>query len=73
MKHKNVFKREFYGFEDLIYCPYSKNLVDVDMLTHEEKQHLNAYNEKCREILLDKLSDDELAYDWVFKNTEKYD
>jgi len=73
MKHKNVFKREFYGFEDLIYCPYSKNLVDVDMLTHEEKQHLNAYNEKCRDILLDKLGGDKLAYDWVFKNTEKYD
>merc|ERR1719220_1487882 len=72
MIHKEVFPREFYGFEDLIFCPYSKNLIDLEMLSSEEKQFLKAYNLKTREILLPILKErgDNQTYGYVDRNTD---
>ena len=65
------FKRDFYGFSDLIFCPYEMRLIDVELLDEDEKTWLNNYNQKCRDNLLPILDGDDLTKRWVEKNTVK--
>ncbi|MBR1929191.1 MAG: aminopeptidase P family N-terminal domain-containing protein [Paludibacteraceae bacterium] len=48
---------EFYQFEILTLCPYDKTLIDLSMLTAEEKQWINAYHQKVLQIVSPFLSD----------------
>lgn len=70
--NQGLFSRKFYGFEDLIYCPYSFDLTDESVLGSIELAHLKEYNKKCRDLLLPLLSgpDDVEVKNWVEYNTQ---
>lgn len=53
---------EFYGFETLTFAPIARDLVDVALLSTEERDWLNAYHAKVREVLAPQLSGDDLAW-----------
>ena len=71
-ENQGLFSRKFYGFEDLIYCPYSFDLTDVSVLGSIELAHLKEYNKRCRDLLLPLLSgpDDVEVKNWVEYNTQ---
>jgi len=71
VKYPGRFPKKFYQLESLIFLPYERKLIDEDLLDYDEKTWLNDYNQKCRDLLLHELSDDDVASAWVKRNTEK--
>jgi Xaa-Pro aminopeptidase len=53
---------EFYGFETLTFAPIARDLVDVALLSPEEREWLDTYHAKVREVLAPQLSGDDLAW-----------
>ncbi|OYZ39681.1 MAG: X-Pro aminopeptidase [Novosphingobium sp. 16-62-11] len=53
---------EFYGFETLTFAPIARDLVDMALLSAEERDWLNSYHTKVRSVLAPQLSDDDLAW-----------
>lgn len=49
----------FMGFETISLAPFDKTPIITDMLTHEEKDWLNAYHAQVLETLAPHLDDDE--------------
>ncbi len=43
---------KFYGFETLTLCPIDTRLIEVDLLSTEEKQWLNNYHERVKKELI---------------------
>ncbi|MCW0478088.1 aminopeptidase P family protein [Riemerella anatipestifer] len=41
----------FYGFETLTLCPFFREVINVELLTEEEKNWLNTYHKTCEEKL----------------------
>ncbi len=41
----------FYEFETLTVCPFDRNVLDLELLTPQEKEWLNNYHSWCREKL----------------------
>lgn len=67
---KEAFQTEygkFLCFEALNYCPIGTELLLADILTTEEKTYINEYNEKCRELILPHLSEEE--QEWLISYT----
>lgn len=67
---KDAFQTEygkFLCFEVLNYCPIGTESLLVDILTVEEKNYINEYNEKCRELILPYLSEEESK--WLISYT----
>jgi len=52
----------FLGFETLTLVPIDRALVDVALLTSEERAWWNAYHARVREVLAPQLSGAELAW-----------
>jgi Xaa-Pro aminopeptidase len=52
----------FYGFETLSYMPIETSAVLPERLTATERAWLNAYHQKCFELLKDQVSADALDY-----------
>ena len=53
---------DFLGFETLTFAPIARDLVDVALLSAEERAWLNAYHARVREVLAPQLSGAELAW-----------
>lgn len=53
---------EFYGFETLTFAPIARDLVDAALLSSEERDWLNGYHSRVREVLAPQLSGDDLAW-----------
>ncbi len=67
---KDAFQTEygkFLCFELLNYCPIGTKSLLTDILTTEEKTYINEYNEKCRELILPHLSEEESK--WLISYT----
>jgi len=64
--------KPYLGFEHVTMVPYCRNLIDVNLLTHEEKEWLNRSNEEIRSKTLEYFNDDELARNWVLRETEPF-
>ena len=60
---------EFYGFETVTLCPIDLDLVDVSLLTLDERSWLNQYHQKVYEELGPFLSSQER--DWLQHETRK--
>ena len=60
---------EFYGFETVTLCPVDLDLVDVSLLTLDERSWLNRYHQKVYEELEPFLSSQER--DWLQHETRK--
>lgn len=71
---ENEFGR-FLEFESLTYVPIDTRPINVDMLTNEEINWINDYNQKCEEVLAPYLEGADLEYlkesckqIWLMKN-----
>ncbi len=67
---KEAFQTEygkFLRFEVLNYCPIGTEPLLADILTTEEKTYINEYNEKCRELIMPHLSEEER--EWLISYT----
>ncbi|MBI9100440.1 MAG: aminopeptidase P family protein [Spirochaetaceae bacterium] len=53
---------KFYSFETLTLCPYEPQLIDVSLLTEEELQWIDEYNQLVFHNLSTDLSDDETKW-----------
>jgi Xaa-Pro aminopeptidase len=60
---------KFYGFETLTLCPIDLQLVQVEILSSEEKAWLNTYHQTVYQRLSPKLSKEE--QDWLKRKTSK--
>lgn len=58
---ENEFGR-FLEFESLTYVPIGTRPINVDMLTNEEINWINDYNQKCEEVLAPHLEGADLEY-----------
>lgn len=61
---------EMHSFTTLTLCPIDRRLIDVKMLTVEEKRWMNAYHSRVRNEL-SKLIDDEDVLHWLEKATRR--
>ena len=52
----------YLGFENLTWVPMARNMLDLSLLTAEEKRWWNDYHAKTREILAPQLEGDVLAW-----------
>ncbi len=52
----------YYEFEVLTRCPYDKNLMEMSMLTEDEKAWINAYHAQVYKDLAPRLNADEAAW-----------
>ncbi len=60
---------KFLCFEVLNYCPVGTKGIKAELLGKEETAWLNAYNEKCRALLKDYLTEEE--NEWLITYTAK--
>ncbi len=61
---------QFMKFETLTLCPYDRKLIEVSMLTPEEKKWLNEYHAKVRDKLTKFLNVEENA--WLELQTKEF-
>ena len=57
--------KAFLGFENITWAPIQTKMVCPDLLSPHELAWLNAYNERCREVLLPQLEDEPDTAAWV--------
>ena len=62
----------WFGFENLTWVPIDRTLIDVDLLTPEERDWVDHYHACCREILGARLAQtgDTQATDWLERHTQ---
>ena len=53
---------EFYGFETLTFAPIARDLVDITLLSPDEREWLDTYHAKVRDVLAPQLSGDDLIW-----------
>ncbi|KGL82241.1 Xaa-Pro aminopeptidase 2, partial [Tinamus guttatus] len=65
-------EKPFLTFEVVSLVPYDRNLIDVDLLSKEQIQYLNAYYETIRERVGPELRRQQLEeeFAWLQRNTE---
>lgn len=64
----NFGDKGYLSFEHITWAPYQTKLIDLNLLNPEEKNWLNSYHSKCRDILAPHL--DEAGNAWLKKATE---
>lgn len=64
--------RPFLGFEHVTMTPYCRNLIDVTLLTAEEKQWLNDHHKEIFEKTKDFFKDDDLTMAWLKRETAPF-
>jgi Xaa-Pro aminopeptidase len=52
----------FLGFEDLTLCPHERELVDVTLLSEEDRQQFNEYHAKVYKVLSPFLNESEKTF-----------
>ncbi|OAQ99509.1 hypothetical protein LLEC1_01707 [Akanthomyces lecanii] len=67
---KNKSSTPYYGFENVTMVPYCRNLMDLSLLSPEEKDWINARNAETLEKTQGLVADDEIALAWLRRNTE---
>ncbi|KAF2756160.1 aminopeptidase-like protein [Pseudovirgaria hyperparasitica] len=64
--------KPYLGFEHVTMVPYCRKLIDVSMLTPEERQWLNDYNKAVLQKTKSLLEGDELSLRWLERETQPY-
>ena len=69
---ENADEGTWFGFENLTWVPIDRTLIDVDLLTPEERDWVDHYHACCREILGQRVAEtgDERAADWLERHTQ---
>ena len=68
-KLENSTVDEMFIFETLNFVPIDKNLIDISLMTNEEKDWLNEYHLKCRKKIRENLEENEKI--WLDHATKK--
>lgn len=61
-------EKRFLSFADLTLVPYGKNLIDIGLLTPDERTQIDAYHEQVRAALMPLIDDDKLR-SWLIAET----
>jgi Xaa-Pro aminopeptidase len=61
---------KYFGFETITQVPLCQNLMDLKLLTAEEKQWINDYHAMVATALRPYLKDDGLALAWLERQTK---
>ena len=61
----------FIEFETLNFIPFSRKLIDIEMLSNVERNWLNEYHQKVFDKFANRLSEDVVTLDWLKENTRK--
>ncbi|KAB5570419.1 peptidase M24, structural domain-containing protein [Coniochaeta sp. 2T2.1] len=73
VKTNNLFgDKPYLGFEHVTMVPYCRSLIDVSLLTKEEKKWLNDYNQTVLEKTQGYFKDDPLTLAWLKRETAPY-
>lgn len=56
-------------FENLTFCPYSRELIDRSLLSEFDRAYLDQFNKRCVELLTPLLEGDELALNYLKRQT----
>ncbi len=59
----------FIEFETLNFIPFSRKLIDVEMLTSVERDWLNEYHQKIFDKFANYLTEDNVTLNWLKENT----
>ena len=51
-KERSAVKRAFYQLDDLTMVPHCRQLIDLALLTTDERKQLNAYHQQVEQALL---------------------
>lgn len=70
-KHKN-WDKPFLGFERVTMTPHCRRLVDVSMLTEDEKTFLNDYHREVLDKTKGFFKDDKLTMKWLERECAPY-
>lgn len=74
VKTKHQFgEKPYLGFEHVTMVPYCRNLIDVELLTQEEKDWLNASSQEILKNVLGRLDEgDVLTRKWLERETQPF-
>lgn len=64
--------KPFFGFERVTMTPHCRNLVDMELLTDDEKKFLNEYHEEVLEKTKKFFEGDELTLKWLERECAPY-
>ncbi|KAK8201470.1 peptidase M24 [Phyllosticta paracitricarpa] len=64
--------KPYLGFEHVTLVPMCRSLVDVGLLTTDEREWLNAYHKEVREKTQGFFKDDPVTLKWLERETEPY-
>ncbi|MEL7679618.1 aminopeptidase P family protein [Citromicrobium bathyomarinum] len=69
---ENADEGTWFGFENLTWVPIDRALIDIDLLTPEERDWVDHYHACCREILKQRVAEtgDDRAADWLERHTQ---
>lgn len=70
-KHK-FGDKPYLGFEHVTLTPHCRNLVDMTLLTEDEKNFINEYHREVFEKTSSYFKDDSLTLDWLKRETAPY-
>ncbi|KAG5338838.1 hypothetical protein C0989_006040 [Termitomyces sp. Mn162] len=65
----NFGDKGYLGFEVVTMCPISKKLIDMSLLTVDERKWLDAYHAQTWEKVSPLLKNDERALKWLERET----
>ena len=60
-----VEKDAMIGFENLVLCPYDKNLIDEELLNKKDKDFINAYHQRVWDVVSPEIKDDKETLEWL--------
>lgn len=69
---KFVKGKKFYGFEHITLVPFCRALIDVDLLTADEREWLNSYYGEVIAKVRPRLEGDDVALAWFDSETQMF-
>ncbi|KAJ4987464.1 xaa-pro aminopeptidase [Stagonosporopsis vannaccii] len=64
--------KPYLGFEHVTMTPHCRNLVDISLLTEDEKQFINAYHQEVFDKTSEYFKKDALTLEWLKRETAPY-
>ena len=62
-------EKGLFGFENLTFVPYERNLIDMDLISNDFKKYIDNFHKQCWEKLSPLLEKDKLALDYLKRKT----
>jgi len=64
--------KPYLGFEHVTMTPHCRNLVDMSLITEDEKKFINDYHKEVFEKTSEYFKDDDLTLNWLKRETAPY-